>query len=675
VGEEGSSVATVDELICGLAGALEHADEWLRRVDAFRSRHERTSSLFPDLAKDLETLRQLRERASSSLLNVAFLGPFASGKSVLVSGLQKQLTLKRVTTGDGPADRYYSLLRSSPRPSVACVASVVPVRDPSSAPAPLAPPSVRMRHADSAWTEWGPVGPAGVSADDQAEEITEIEIALRDYAVPATLYDIPAASGLSRPRDAVIRERLADADCFVYVARSTRALSDGDLDTMLLLFQQHKVSGKPVIWVLTAIDQALDLDMDGMPTWKATAAWNNEFLNLYFSSADRPEPGFIGKGFVAVSPVLEARGRYLESRQPEGSSAAVADNRMDHLRGLLAAILESGVGRHRARSVMEQAKWIVARYRTALLEAAAAEQAPVGDVRPETEHLRERLRSFDNESAALGIKLESELGRRVSTACRSFDQTSLSDALHAAVDDLIRASDLRQEAAKIEVEVRKTQVLYAWLSSADGPITSWRRQLAAFQATVLLAARDLLGEIGAASDGPLGAPQDLGQFRPLRSRPLAAASEDLVSTASGLAGTIAALVGGAVAAVTIPAPAAKFLPLGVAVAGSGLYLLVRRRRQRRSSLEMIREEELAILDSTAREAREWFRQSASASGQRLIDQAWAMIDEQQYALGRRVLRVHAEATALADQHDLVAELDVVCTAGARVLAELSADPD
>jgi hypothetical protein len=35
-----------------------------------------------------------------------------------------------------------------------------------------------------------------------------------------------------------------------------------------------------------------------------------------------------------------------------------------------------------------------------------------------------------------------------------------------------------------------------------------------------------------------------------------------------------------------------------------------------------------------------------------------MIDEPQYALGRRVLRVHPEATAtaLAEQHDLVAEL-------------------
>ena len=123
-----SRMADVDRLRADLRHVLDQAQEWL--VDLTKSStavsHQEHQEL--GLAEDIYALSRLRTRAASSLINVALLGGFSSGKSFLLSGLQRGTELRQVSLGDGStADKYIGLLPSAPTPTTACPATVIPV--------------------------------------------------------------------------------------------------------------------------------------------------------------------------------------------------------------------------------------------------------------------------------------------------------------------------------------------------------------------------------------------------------------------------------------------------------------------------------------------------------------------------------------------------------------------
>src|SRR5258708_39276639 len=83
-----------------------------------------------ELAVAILAIETLRSRKLSTMITVALLGGFSSGKTFLVSGLQGGLELTRVTTGSGStADKYVGLLPSAPTPTTASPARIVPVDD------------------------------------------------------------------------------------------------------------------------------------------------------------------------------------------------------------------------------------------------------------------------------------------------------------------------------------------------------------------------------------------------------------------------------------------------------------------------------------------------------------------------------------------------------------------
>lgn len=66
-----------------LVAAIERADSWFRSLD------DLPGQLFtspPSYQREISELRPLGVRASSTLINLAFLGTFSSGKSFLLSG-------------------------------------------------------------------------------------------------------------------------------------------------------------------------------------------------------------------------------------------------------------------------------------------------------------------------------------------------------------------------------------------------------------------------------------------------------------------------------------------------------------------------------------------------------------------------------------------------------------
>src|SRR5262249_789330 len=77
-------------------------------------------------------IRGLKTRAASSLINVAFVGQFSSGKSFLIGGLQRKLAYESVIGADDmPPDQDLGLLYSAGRHTTACPVTVVPVSDES----------------------------------------------------------------------------------------------------------------------------------------------------------------------------------------------------------------------------------------------------------------------------------------------------------------------------------------------------------------------------------------------------------------------------------------------------------------------------------------------------------------------------------------------------------------
>lgn len=83
-----------------------------------------------ELDEVVQTIRKLRIRATSSMINVAFLGSFSSGKCFLVGGLQGKLEYAPITDDNGMvSDHYIGLLHSASKATTACPATVVPVDD------------------------------------------------------------------------------------------------------------------------------------------------------------------------------------------------------------------------------------------------------------------------------------------------------------------------------------------------------------------------------------------------------------------------------------------------------------------------------------------------------------------------------------------------------------------
>lgn len=147
----------------------------------------------------------------------------------------------------------------------------------------------------------------------------------------------------------------------MYVSHASRILSERDLDLIRFLYDHYLLSGKRVVWVVTAIDAAANLDLRNLPEWKATIARNNAYLRHNFTlPTGQPDPGFIGEGFLPVSPALEARADKLSA---EGAETAAqrqrAESRMETLRQAIEDLISTGTGARHIAAVATEARILV----------------------------------------------------------------------------------------------------------------------------------------------------------------------------------------------------------------------------------------------------------------------------------------------------------------------------
>lgn len=685
-----SSVTTttgIEELRVELRQALDRGTAWLGAVADAPTVTEEWRA---EAERDARLMRQLRTRAASSLINVALLGAFSSGKSFLLSGLQGKLDLLQETGSDGlPAEKFVGLLPSSPVPTTACPATVSPVDDTAGGPDAGGSGFLRVQFADAAENQWEDVGnspaPAVVAAYAMQDadtsnrlrphwnrEVAEIEILISSFRVPAKLYDLPGFGSPNAIHDTIVKQAMGEADCFIYVSHASRTLSENELDLIRTLYAHYRIYRKPVLWVLTATDLATQLDHRNVPAWQATIDRNNAYLREHFTVDGRPDLDFFGAGFVPVSPASEVRAATFEAQgQTALARRQAAESRMDALRETLEALIGRGSGRYHLGKVADEARALLGPRVSLLGERLRTERLPIDELQGRLDALAERRRRVDAVATRLREELEGRLKEHVRRAARPFNR--LAAHLHATLDDEIRATDVRRPVRAHQIQLAKTQALHGWIEAApDGPARIWERQLRQFKDVVTDRVRAELG----ADDPATALPgytfdiNDLTMPRPRRNRTTV---QDVLQRTAAFLGISAPIVatgtwiGGAATAGLVFPPAAAVLGISALV-----YMGIQQRKSRRTSLEVTQQEWIDELDVEAQQVRESFELAIGLQGMDVLDNLSDNLvryaDELDDAMDRVRDRMARPETQ--DQQALVDRLRATVEEGESVVATL-----
>lgn len=677
-------MSSVDKQRAVLQEVLDQAQAWVRDAG---SGHAPVGDL-SGLDNDLAALGQLRARAGSALINVAMFGGSSSGKSFLASGLQGGLEYRRIRSVQGVmSDKYIGLLPFSPTPTNYCPARIIPVSGIDAS----GPGLMRVRFIDSADQDWVDIGkpanPAMVAAyamykadvanrlyEHMSFHVAEVEISYSDFAIEASIYDLPGYGSVDPNHEKVARQATWDADCFIYVANAVRSLETNqkDLELINFLYDQHRPGRKRVIWVLTAIDKAMDLTPDNEPEWKLTLAENNRYLERTFTDdVGRPDLAFIGQGFLPVSPALEAQGRYYLAEQDAGrGQSLLAESRMDELRQVVRSLIAEGTGQRHLSQIAADAHAIVAPRQRALSGALSAERLPYSQLTGQRDTIEEQLRKVDAVSAKTKTHLDDLLGRKVRSAERPFG--ALAAHLHEQLDSEIRATNLRDYKERNALTVRKTRVTHEWLTASVGPATLWEAQLPSFEDAAVSYVRSELGTPGA--ENAIGDPPPLGirqltEMPPVRRKNPAGSGLEktalFVTAATPVSAGIGWALGAALSAIVWPAAA-------VTAAGVVTFATLNAARNRRSALDVERQELIDDIDNEAAYIQLRFITAVKAQGQFILDSTLNYLTAYRGELEQLLATIERRITEpeTADRVELIRQLEPLEETASKIVASL-----
>ncbi|MFC4036208.1 dynamin family protein [Streptomyces polygonati] len=635
-----------------------------------------------EAARDVEELHRLRTRGSSVLINVAMLGAFSSGKSFLLSGLQGHLELMKVDSIAGvPSDRFVGLLPSSPVPTTACPATVVPVDEGGTYDA-SDKGFLRVRFTDSDPDDWEDVGNspaesvvAAYAMEDanladrirahRQRKVAEIEVQLAECLLPAKLYDLPGHGSPNVIHDSIVRKAMADADCFIYVSHASRSLSENDLALIESLHNHCQPTGKRVVWVVTAIDSALQVDHRNIPAWKATINRNNAYLREHFTRRDgTPDDEFVGEGFLPVSPALEAHAVWSATHISESAAARQrAESRMDSLREVLSDLIRTETGTEHIAAVAAGARRMLTPRWRALNQRLVTERLPIDELRTLLESEQRRLTHLNAEIPRLRAALQMELDSRVKRAARPF--VGLAAHLHSVMDDSIRKGDVRKASQANAIHVRRNNELLAWMRTADGPGTLWTEQIAQFKEVALRAVADSLGETGAGDQLPDYA-LDIREMTNRLPERTHAVELDLLQRTAAVVGVATPVAAGASWLMGLATAGAIMPPAGLIIGGAAVvYAGVRALKGPSTSLEVTQNEWIRALDAEANSLRDQFEVGAGSQGMSVIDKLIDHLHEYSKQLNgsAELLRHRIAHPEIQERRELVDLLTPICQEG------------
>jgi hypothetical protein len=645
-----------------------------------------------EIEQQIIAIRKLRTRVSSSLINIALLGSFSSGKSFLIGGLQGKLEYTPVVGEDGlEFEHYVGLLHSASKATTACPATVVPVDDSADLDA-TGRGFLRVCFTDDPAT-WVDIGnsplPAVVAAYTTGDQraiaegrenshrertVAEVEILLENPRMPAKLFDLPGTESLHAIHDRIANNAWLDADCFLFVTQATRTLSAPDLALIRRLHTHHRSSRKKVVWVMTGIDRATMTNYAGQPEWKDALDQNNEYLRTNFPPPSGARDTFVGlDGFMAVSPAWEARGIWeREHGSPVRGEKLIAASRMDLLRRALADLIESGTGRRHLISAAGEAQAIISPRFRELVEILDSARLPLAELADERARLERRHSQLKSAIHSVRDQLEGALRDHVRRVERSFD--GLAEHLHSELDSRIMSADMTKERETAKIEFEQTQAMQEWVSAAGNrPESVWQREFDSFVEGALTTVRSTLADSAShESFGELAGRVDLDQLKIPPTEKYRADTQDVIQRISGVVG-ISSFVGGSIAAATgVLTGGLIAIPIGVTMAAGLAYEGLRRRKGRQTARDHLRQEWTSGLDEVAAHYRMSYLAAATARGAEVVARSVELLSERHDELSRKMIMVDRRLAQPdnVDKNAVVAMLEPYCANGRELLKQL-----
>lgn len=456
-----------------------------------------------------KTFQILRERADSELLSLAFFGAFSSGKSFLISGLNSRIEIFK---HEGRM-QYAPLLPASPRHTSSCPVAVEPL-----------PPHYKNDNffvnfdGSEDWEQKTPAKLAIIQAyvtdlpnakaqrltnKDRTRAVVKAKLEIASAIMKARLYDLPGFGAIGVNYEKVIHGFVQQADCIVYIAWAVRPLDEKDLELLRDIYNHHKITGKPVFFVLTQIDLSWDIDASsGKVKWEDVLEANNEFLSTHFITKEgQPDSEFIGGGFIPVSPALEAQGLSLEIQDPVKSKELIADSRMQQLRNIFNEYLQTTSGPMHLAELASEVQRLVARLTQDIDARKTTEDTP-------REEVQNTIKGYKAQKSVL-IKGKQPLKEALidlgnSAIKRAFagsDPDNLAQILAERLTSKINDGDVLSESVIHTIETEKASIVREWISkNTKALIPRWIKSWDSFISQSNEMTEDLLNKAQAAHD-------------------------------------------------------------------------------------------------------------------------------------------------------------------------------
>lgn len=329
---------------------------------------------------------------------------------------------------------------------------------------------------------------------------------------------------------------------------------------------------------------------------------------------------------------------------------------MDEFRHLLVKLIEDGAGLRHLALVAAEAMGPLGHYERTLEDILGSTRLTYDQVRAEVSELEQSINHLepliDQLRRGFGDRLKGDIERIVSLFGA---RHGLSRFLHDELDSYINSANLTSPRTIAGLELRKTRLTREWIGREGGPREVWERELLKLNEELDLRIRDALSYSYTGSAYAQSQKLDLDSFKiSPRSARTQAQQDDLAVKATSIMGTVFGVAGAAVTGVATTGLAGSaatvagvsistalglaLAPVGLGMAAAGIYAWSRHRRQRRSSLDMMRREEVNALDEDALEAAKWFTVATLAIGDDLVERAAERIAVHVAELRAMVLR-------------------------------------
>jgi hypothetical protein len=532
------------------------------------------------------------------------------------------------------AEMFVGLLPSSPVPTNVCPVTVVPVDDELQFDT-SGTGYMRVRFEDS--EEWEDVGnspaqsvvAAYVMQDanvadrlrpHRALKVAEVQLLISRYKLRAKLYDLPGSGSPNRVHDKILKSAMGEADCFIYVSHATSSLSDNDLALIRSIYEHYLLTKrtKRIIWVVTAIDSATQLDHNRIEAWQLTVTKNDDYLRGQFALDGQPDIEFINEGFVPVSPAAESRSIWhAENGNAEIAKHHSDEGRMKALRDILEDLIEREAGKRHIAQVASGAAPLIARRVRALNQRFQRERLPIDELQASIAGDRKRLRDLETVIPRIREELEESLRNYVNRASRPF--VKLADRLHEMLDHQIRSTDITKLQKANRIQVIKVQTIHTWIESPGGPSNIWSDSFTKFKDDLFALMQSHFDERLYSDQLPDGTfdVNELTVPRPLQG---ISSTQDVVQRTAAVIGVVAPIaaagswVAGAVAAGVAFPPAGAIVGLAALV-----YAGIERSKKKGNSLETLQQEWISALNQEAIDIQQQFELAIGLQGMTVIE--------------------------------------------------------